>query len=304
MITDYQRKKLKDEISRLAPSEGVHETPVGGVLVSRCSQCVERTPMVYEPGIVILASGRKRGYIGGQVCEYTPDTYLVLSSTLPWEVEIMDADESDPCLGMFIPVDSALIRSVSLSLDSLKNEMRPASRDGFPSSIIATQMDDRIRDAAIRLLEMLKDPVDAEILGPQIIKEIVYQILKGPQADMLRSLCGRDSMSARIHRILSDLNKNPERAISVPDLAAEAGMSVSAFHAAFKETTSMAPIQYQKAIRLHRAQILIVSEGLRVSEAAFEVGYTSPSQFSRDFRKLFGFPPSVTLEQVPEFYRQ
>jgi transcriptional regulator GlxA family with amidase domain len=130
------------------------------------------------------------------------------------------------------------------------------------------------------------------MLGESIRREIVYRTLLGPQAHALRALLERDSAAARIAGVLQQLHAAPQRSVSVGEMAHIAGMSVSAFHAAFKAATSMAPIQYHKAMRLHRAQSLMAFDGKRVSEAAYEVGYVSASQFSRDYRRLFGMPPS------------
>ncbi|MEP3246906.1 MAG: AraC family transcriptional regulator [Sneathiella sp.] len=288
-----QRNKFKSLVEKLAPVEGMHDTALGEVKASRISEQKDRFPILYEPGIIFLASGAKRGFIGGRDYHYSADTYLVLSSALPWEVEVVEASEEEPCLGIFIPLSSKLVGSVAIPYDKLTTANEKTRTPApLPRSIIATQLDSRMRDAAIRLAEILPNPVDAEILGTQIVREIIYLVLKGPQSEAVRALIGRDTISGRITEILHQMTLNPEQALSVPDMAGQAGMSVSAFHAAFKETTSMAPIQYQKAIRLHRAQALMTLDGLRVSEAAFEVGYASASQFSRDYRKLFGVPPS------------
>ncbi len=293
-----QRDLFRSLVGKLAPTDGLHQTAMEGVVASRASEKKQRTPMMYESGIVFLAGGRKRGYIGRQQYDYSADTYLVLASALPWEVEIVEATPEEPCIGIFIPVTSKLVGSVSIPFDQLIPSHEEDARQTFPRAIIATCIDRRMRDAAIRLAEALANPVDASILGEQLVREIVYLVLKGPQSGAIRSLIGRDTLSGRITRILHSLNTNPEQSLSVSDMAEQAGMSTSAFHAAFKETTSMAPIQYQKAIRLHKAQTLIALDGFRVSEAAFEVGYVSASQFSRDYRKLFGVPPSERGEFI------
>lgn len=276
---------------RLAPEDGVHETALAGVEAMRASRPMGRTSVLYKSGVCLIAQGVKRGFVGGTVYEYSPDTYLVLASPLPLEVELHEATPERPALCLFVGVDAGLLGSLAQALDQVRPDAAGRRREP-PRAVFATPFDAHLLDVATRLAEALTDPVDAHMLADHIRRELVYRTLIGPQADALRALLDLNGAAARIAHVLQQLHAAPQRQISVAAMAQDAGMSVSAFHAAFKAATSMAPIQYQKAMRLHRAQTLMVFEGKRVSEAAFEVGYVSTSQFSRDYRRLFGMPPS------------
>ncbi|MEH6405245.1 MAG: AraC family transcriptional regulator, partial [Sneathiella sp.] len=272
MNNALMRQKFANLIATLAPTDGAHPTGLGKVVAWRASKVVPRKPIVYEPGIVFMAQGVKRGFMAGSSFEYSEDTYLVLSSAVPWEVEVVEATEEVPILSLFIPINSKVIGQVAARMDQQSSVEPREQISHLPKAIIATDLDHQMRDAVVRLAEALLDPLDTEILGPLIIEEIIYRILSGPQACSMRCLTGHDTVAGKINRVLHGINSNPAKNLTVSELAEEAGMSVSAFHAAFKETATMAPIQYQKAIRLHRAQTLMSFDGLRVSEAAFEVG--------------------------------
>jgi AraC-like DNA-binding protein len=290
-------QRLREAVASLAPTDGTHKTAVDGVEAIRWSHPMGRTPVLYKSGIAFLAQGRKRGFLGGKTFEYSPDTYLVLASPLPLEVELRDVSPARPSLCLYLGVDTALLRSLAHAMDQVSAHGAPPVKEP-PRAVFATPFDARMRDAVTRLAEALLDPVDAHILGDGIRREIVYRTLLGPQADALRAVLGRDSAAARVARVLRDLHAAPERAMSVNDMAQTAGMSISAFHAAFKAATALAPIQYQKAVRLHRAQALMAFDGKRVSEAAYEVGYASASQFSRDYKRLFGMSPSQGAREI------
>lgn len=290
-ILTHRRDDFANAVASLAPTDGAHETALPGIHVYRTSVPLECTPVIYESGIALIAQGAKRGRIGGRTYDYSQDSYLVLASPLPMRVEVVEASAERPLLCMFLSVDAALLGTLALALDDVTGAVPQPAKEP-PRAVFATPFDDRMLDAATRLAEALCEPLDAHILGEGIRREIVYRALIGPQADALRAVLGRDSAAARVARVLQQIHAAPERHMAVAEMADLAGMSVSAFHAAFKAATSMAPIQYQKAMRLLRAQALIAFDGRRVSDAAYAVGYASPSQFSRDYRRFFGTSPS------------
>ena len=285
-------------VAALAPTDGTHATASPGIAAIRTSQPMGRVPVIYDSGICLIAQGIKRGFIGGRTYEYSQDSYLVLASPLPLEVELIEASPEKPLLCLFVGVDTPLLGSLAAALDQIRGAApRPATAP--PRAVFSTPFDDAILDAAGRLVAALLDPLDAHILAEGLRRELVYRTLLGPQAEALRALLGRDSTAARVAKVLQHLHRMPERPVSVSDMAEMAAMSVSAFHAAFKAATSLAPIQYQKAMRLHRAQALMTFDGKRVSDAAYAVGYASASQFSRDYRRLFGLPPSRSGRDAP-----
>jgi len=167
-----------------------------------------------------------------------------------------------------------------------------------PQAMQATALDDALRGATTRLLESLRSGDDTRILGPQIVREIIYHVLRGKLGSNLRALAAPDSHFGQISRVLNRLHTDYARDYDIATLARDAGMSVSAFHARFRALTSLPPLQYLKNIRLHKARMLMVNEGVNASGAAIKVGYESPSQFSREFKRLFGDGPAAVAAEL------
>jgi AraC-like DNA-binding protein len=251
-----------------------------------------RAPVVYQPGIFILVQGRKRGFLGDQMYVYDQHNYLVTSVPLPLECET-EATPEQPLLGVAVNIDLGSLAELLLEMDE-----RLPDISASPRGIYATPLDAELGGAAIRLLEALRSPVEARILGPQIVREITYRVLCGPQGGALRALATRHSHSGRIGKVLRHVHSHYAAPLDVETLAEEASMSVSAFHHHFKAVTSTSPLQYLKTIRLHQARLLMVHEGINASVAAQRVGYESPSQFSREFKRLFGSNPSTEAARV------
>ena len=273
-------------------NEGMSRTLVEGVEVARVSKPVPRAPVVYQPKILIVGQGRKRAYLGGEVYRYDPFNYLVLSVPLPAECET-EASPEEPLLLLAITVEPAMLGEMLLEMDE-----PPAPVGPTPRGISSTPMNEELAGAVIRLLECLKSPLDSRILGRQTVREIVYRVLQGEQGGALRALASRDEHFARIARVLRQVHADYARPFSVEELARKAGMSVAAFHHYFKLVTTCSPLQYLKRIRLDHAKRLMAHEGYNASTAARAVGYESPSQFSREFKRLFGVTPVEEAEQT------
>ena len=280
-------------LTSLACREGSHPTAVEGVHLMRASRPLPRMPVLYEPGIVIVGQGRKRGYLGDQVYTYDAHNYLVLSVPLPFECET-EATPGKPLLAVSIRVDLAILTELLMKMDGSR---RPSSLD-TPQGIYSTQLDVRLSEATVRLLECLTDPVEARILGPQIVREITYRVLCGEQGGALRAAAALHSRIGQVNRAVQRIHADYARDLSVEELAETAGMSPSAFFQNFKAVTSTSPLQYLKTIRLHKARMLMVYDGLRAGVASDKVGYESSSQFSREFKRLFGVSPVEETERV------
>lgn len=278
-------------LKMLARQEGIHPTVVDGVQLMRASRSLARMPVLYEPGIVIVGQGRKRGYLGDQVFTYDAHNYLVLSVPLPFECETEAAVEG-PMLAVSIRVDLAVLAELLMKMDGAHR----AGQAAMPQGIYSTKLDSRLSETAVRLLECLTDPVEARILGSQIVREITYRVLCGPQGGALRAAAALHSRFGQVNRAVQRIHAEYARDLSVEQLAETAGMSPSAFHQNFKSVTSNSPLQYLKTIRLHKARMLMVYEGLRAGVAAERVGYESSSQFSREFKRLFGASPVEEAE--------
>jgi AraC-like DNA-binding protein len=279
-------RRMTSLLSALARLEGIHPTALDGVQLMRAGHPIPRMQVLYEPGIVIVGQGRKRGYLGDQVYTYDAHNYLVLSVPLPFECET-EASPQEPMLAVTIRVDLAVLGELLMKMDGAHDSAVPA----MPPGIYSTKLDVRLSQATVRLLECLGDPVEARILGPQVVREITYRVLCGEQGGALRAAAALHSRFGQVSRTVQRIHAEFARDLTVEELAHTAGMSPSAFHQNFKAVTSTSPVQYLKTIRLHKARLLMVHEGLRAGMAAERVGYESSSQFSREFKRLFGTSP-------------
>ena len=245
-----------------------------------------RTPVMYRPGIVFLFSGYKIGYINERTFRYDANEYLLLTVPLPFECETF-ATEDSPLAGFRLDVDILQLQELLMDIgeDAL---FRPAMAE---SGINSATLSDEILCAAERLLDVMERPLDARILGKQIIREMLYHVLLGPRGGALMALVSRQTHFSQISRVLKRIESQYTETLSVDQLAAEANMSLSPFHHNFKSVTSTSPLQYLKAYRLHKARMMMVHDGLKASAAAMQVGYESASQFSREFKRYFGITP-------------
>lgn len=277
--------RMIELLNRLAPDEGVVEDIIEKVDLFRITNASPRAPQNYSPGIIILAQGQKKIFIGDEMFIYNPLNYLVLSVPLPLECETMASPEK-PLLGLKIKTDAKIVGEILLTIDSSQQNIK-----SLPRGIYSAPLDDRMIDASVRLLESLSSQADSRYLGPMIVREIIYRVLCGEKGDVLRALAYRNQRFFQIARILDKIHKAYDSKLDLNSLAMETGMSVSAFHSSFKAVTNMAPLQYIKNIRLHKARMLMIEEGINAYSAAFHVGYESPSQFNREYKRLFGSTP-------------
>src|SRR4051794_21371139 len=286
------RERLAALLGQIATEEGLQPTLIKGVHTFKGSRSVPRAPMVYRPHIIIVGQGRKRAYLGGKTYQYDPANYLVLAVPLPAECDA-EAEAGKPILMVNIDVDAAMVGEMLLEIDG------PSSRTGeTPRGMSSTPMPTELGGAVIRLLECLRCPVDSRLLGRQMVREVVYRVLRGEPGGALYALASRDDHFTRIARVLKFIHSEYARPLGTGDLAKRAGMSVSVFHHHFKLVTACSPLQYLKRIRLDRARLLMTVDGFNAGAAAHAVGYESASQFGREFKRLFGTTPSEDAEQI------
>ncbi len=286
------RQRLASLLGEVAVHEGVHRTLVEGVEVVRISKPSPRAPMVYQPNIIVIGQGRKRAYVGGEVYTYDAFNYLTLSVPIPADCET-EASAQEPLLLVAINVHPTMLGEMLLEMDE---PLPPVG--STPRGISTAPMSEELAGSVIRLLECLKAPLDSRMLGRQTVREIVYRVLCGEHGQSLRSLASRDDHFARIARVLKFIHTEYARPLGADELAKKASMSVAAFHHHFKLVTASSPLQYLKRIRLDHARRLMALEGLSAGSAARAVGYESPSQFSREFKRLFGFTPVEEAEHT------
>ena len=284
--------RMASLLADLAEGHGFSGSRLPGVKFMRSATHVPPSPITYEPSIVIVAQGRKTGRLGEKTFVYDANNYLVLTAPLPFECETFGTPEN-PLLGLSIAVTPALVAELLVQIESA-----PADTGARPQAIESAPVDAALSDAAVRLLECLHSPDDARILGPQIIREITYRVLTGPLGANLRGLAAPQSHFGQITRVLNRIHADYARTYDMETLAREAGMSVSTFHAHFKNVTASSPLQYVKTIRLHKARMLMVHDGLSAAGAALQVGYESASQFSREFKRHFGGAPAEIATQL------
>jgi AraC-like DNA-binding protein len=281
-------------IEKYALDEGVTETPWPGLVVGRSDKPVPRFPLLYSPSLCIVAQGRKHVYLADDHISYDPLHYLVVTLPMPLEAEIVEASAKQPFLSLALEIDVSMVGK--LLLEMAEEELQPETMINPTQAIYASPMTADLLEAVLRLFRALENPIDRRILGPGAVTEILYHILRGEQGSFLRALALRDGGSHRIAQIVRFLQENYNQSLDISSIAGFAGMGNSTLHHAFEKIVGQSPIQYLKKIRLHQARLMIVSNGLGASEAAYNVGYNNPSQFSREFKRQFGLPPSRAAE--------
>lgn len=275
---------------------GATESLLPGVRLFKDTEPVPRRPMLYNPGICIVAQGHKIGYLGGHAFRYDADNYLVTSVAMPFECETFATPE-DPLLGLYIDIDMAQLHDL-IGQMGLQEEVGRLGENDFPLGIGPSVMDEDMKDATVKLLKSLRSETEAKILAPGFVREIYYRALCGTQAPVLYSLAKGSSSFAQVGRVIKIMQSDYSKKVDIEQLADAAHMSVSAFHKAFKEITCDSPLQYLKKIRLSRARDLIVQQKVKAYLAADEVGYESPSQFSREFKRYFGKSPADVIREM------
>lgn len=269
----------------LAPTEGLTQSLLDGVRLMRADHPLGRTPVLYEPGIVIVCQGRKRGYLADQVYRYDAQHYLVLAVPLPFSTET-EASPEEPFLALSLRLDPTVVAELLIALG--RHASDPA---GAPAGIVSTPLDADLADATVRLLRALRTPLEAGVLGPAIARELCFRVLMGTQGGAIRAALASHGNFGKVSRALRRIHSDYAQALDVGSLAREAGLSSSAFHAHFKAVSATSPIQYIKSVRLHQARLLMIRDDLTAAGAAARVGYESASQFNREFKRFFGRSP-------------
>lgn len=289
---------MVDLALRLAPHEGHHATGVPGLTLIRADQPGQRLPALYEPGLVLVLQGRKQATLGSQVLSYDPLHALVVSVTMLPQAQITDASPARPYLCLRLGVDShelaALLLEAAPAIPPTTAGSGAAPARGLHLATVSAPL----LDALHRLLHLLLQPRDLPVLAPLLRREIFYRVLTGELGPQLRALAVADSQAQRIGRAIALVRRRYTEPLRVDELAAAAHMSASTLHARFKQVTAMTPLQYQKLLRLHEARRLMLADGLDAASAAHRVGYESPSQFNREYRRQFGAPPRAEVQRL------
>jgi AraC-like DNA-binding protein len=281
-------RRLSQSIERLAHEEGFTQTEWSRLIAARVSVPMPRTPVVYLPSLCVVAQGRKLAYLGSRPFEYNPRRYLLCSLPLPIESEILAVSREKPMLAVVLKFNPAQVGKLLVEMDELFDWPREAAPE---SAVAPCEMTPRVHGALSRFLEAVSSPLERRMLAAGLEHELLFELLRGPNGHLLRSFVMREGSAHRVARVVSYLEKSFRQPLDVKAIAEQAGMSPSSLHEHFKRATSLSPIQFVKRMRLHEAHAQLLG-GRGASEAAFSVGYTSPSQFSREFRRMFGQAPS------------
>jgi AraC-like DNA-binding protein len=282
------RARLAELIARYAPHDGLFDLPLPGVHLLRTStQETNPTRAVTKPGMCIIAQGAKRVLIGQDVYDYDNSRMAVYSTEVPVSAKIVKASEAEPYLCLIVDIEPQKL--AELTMKAFPNGL---PRVQHPRPLFIGKANPKIVEAGIRLLELLCQPDDAEFLQPLITDEIFIRLLRSDIGTLVAQIAATDSSLQRISKAISWIREHFREPMKIETLAALSNMSVSAFHSHFKTVTSMTPLQFQKELRLHEAKQVMLNRMMDVSTACMHVGYSSVSQFSREYSRLFGVSPS------------
>lgn len=264
-------------------------TAIDGVLISKVEHATEPSPAMSGTVLALVAQGGKRIALGERLYEYHAGQYLVASVDLPITGQFLEASPARPALGFGLILHPATV--AELLLQAAPGERLSAGGGALPSMAISDAPDELI-DAAVRLVRLLDQPRDITVLAPMVKREILWRLITGEQGAIVRQLGLADSSLTHIARAVRWIRAHYSQSFRVEDVAQLSGMSVSAFYRNFQAVTAMSPIQFQKQIRLQEARLLLATHPNDVTGVGIRVGYDSPSQFSREYRRQFGAPPS------------
>ena len=261
-------------------------TPIPGLTLHRRTAPTAPCPTTYEPGVTVIAQGRKRVELGRTAFIYDASRYLLTSVDLPIVSRVVEASAEVPCLAMALKLEMPMVREL-LSREEIQVVETPSAKPAMGTGVTTPEF----LSACCRLLDLLERPEDLPFLSGLIQREIVYRILRGAEGARLRAIATLGDQSQRTAKAIAWIKANFAKPLRVEDLAQIAGMGVSTLHHHFRTLTAMSPLQYQKQLRLNAARARMLVEGLDAASAAFEVGYESASQFNREYSRFFGQPP-------------
>ncbi|MDA8162184.1 MAG: AraC family transcriptional regulator [Desulfobacteraceae bacterium] len=289
---------LRKSIARWTDKSDRVETAIPELILARRNEPSEPVSIMYEPRVCMIAQGAKRVQLGDDAYVYDAHHFLVTSVDLPTFVQVIKASPEEPYLGLVLKIDQREISQ--LIVDSNLPPPRPQqSSRGMATGEVTLPL----LTAFQRLIDLLDEPKDIPILAPIIQREIFYRLLVGDQGARLRQMASAGSQSQQIARAIYWLKSNFTRPLRIDDLAAQVNMSISTLHHHFRQVTAMSPLQYQKWLRLNEARRLMLTENKDATTAAFQVGYESPSQFSREYSRLFGAPPLRDVTNLRQMAR-
>jgi AraC-like DNA-binding protein len=279
---------------RLCSGLGVHPTALQGLKVIRRERTTDPLPVVYGPCVCFVLQGEKNVWSGKKVYRYNPSTYLVSCLDIPVTSQLSVASPARPFVCLMLDLQPSLVYEI------LQDTLPPARRQtaATEGGLFVETVTPELADAFGRLLRTLESANDVRVLAPSIVREIHYRLMDSRFGTRVRQLGVVGSKTQKIGKVVEQMRKDYATPLKVTELARMVNMSVSAFHEHFREVTNLSPLQYQKHIRLQEARRLLSTQLTDAATVAYQVGYESPSQFSREYRRLFGAPPMHDLEHL------
>lgn len=295
---DVSRQEIVSRIGRLVPADGEYRTAIPSLSLFRASSPSACECSLTRASLILAAQGQKRITLSGQAYDYGPTRALIVAMDLPVMAQVVSATAEAPYLCVVYDLDLSRIAD-------LMTEMKVTAPKAIPEgqAMSLCPVTAPLFDTTLRLVRLLETPADIPILAPLIERELLYRLLTGEQGMRLRHLTMAESQSYKIARAVEYLKTHYAEPLRIETLASRVSMSVSSLHHHFKAVTSMSPLQYQKQLRLHEARRLLILRASDVTSAAYSVGYESPSQFTRDYSRLFGAPPTRDLGLLRESVR-
>ncbi|WP_028110157.1 AraC family transcriptional regulator [Ferrimonas futtsuensis] len=288
------RDLIKQIIESRVSEDGLVDFGIKGVQLFRVTEPVRCAPAVYEPCVIAIVSGAKKAILDGKAYDYDSNRYLCCTMSMPVEAGAQDVSPDNPLLGVYISLDTRVLTELTLEMESAVGVIQKPKGDSHPKGLSLARWDDGFADSLLRLLQLGDSPTDTAVLGQSRLRELYYAILKGEAGHSARRAFG---VGNAIGRAIDYLATRLGESVTIEEMASQVGMSRAVFHRKFKAATTMSPIQYVKSMRLNNAAMKIAG-GMNVNQAALEVGYLSTSQFSREFKRLYGQSPKQwTLSQ-------
>jgi len=286
-------KNLLDMAMKYCSREGNHSTPLPELKVVRRDQTSEAVPGMYAALVCLVLQGEKKVWSGRKVFRYNPENYLVSCVDVPAIFQVTKASPQQPYVGLTLELQPSIVYEILHESPVLE-----LKEDDSEGGFFVEQVTTELAGAFSRLMKSMENKNDLKILSPSIVREIHYRLMNSRYGMRIRQLGVAGSKTQRIGKVVEHLQKDYAMPLKVTDLAQMANMSPSAFHLHFRQVTNMSPLQYQKQIRLQEARRLLSVDAVDAASVAFKVGYESPSQFSREYRRLFGQPPMRDMDRL------
>lgn len=281
------REEIKDLVDSWILEDGMIETGIDGVQLFRVSEAQRCSPAVMEPAIIVILNGSKEAILNGKSYIYDSSQYMCCPMSIPVEAGTPETTPDNPLYGVYISLNTKVITELTIQMNSSIGAISKQRSSHIPQTLTLADWDKSFTDALLRLLQLRESPADMKILGEGRLRELYYSVLKGDAGEAVRNSFG---VGNEIAKAIEYFSSHLDEPVTIEDMASQVGMSRAVFHRKFKQATTLSPIQFVKSMKLNSAAMMIAG-GKTVNEAAMGVGYVSPSQFSREFKRLYGESP-------------